>query len=102
MKTNVYGGQMFKTTKLFLDKKAFAWWVGACLIFLNVCPDLAAKNLQLESALKAAYENKYQEKYTDDASVFESYKGKIMQLLGEEKNIKITHKEDLKIAEALI
>ena len=56
----------------------------------------------ISAEIKAAYENKYQTKYTDDASVFESYKGKIMQLLGEEKNIKITHKEDLKIAEALI
>ena len=64
---------------------------------------ISENGLIISSEIKAAYENnKYQKKNTDDASVFESYKGKIVQLIGEERNIKITHEEDLKIAEALI
>ena len=40
--------------------------------------------------------------FTDDASVLESNGGKIITIIGEEKNLKITTEEDLMRAEALI
>ena len=52
----------------------------------------------LSSDIKEAYSQKYSEELTDDASVFEAYRGKINSLIGEEKNRKITTEEDLKIA----
>ena len=49
--------------------------------------------------IKESYAQDYSAVFTDDASVFEANGGGINTLLGEEKNIKITTKEDLKIAE---
>ena len=55
----------------------------------------------LSSEIKNAYSQEYSEKFTDDASVFESNGGNIKTIIGEEKNLKITTKEDLKIASIL-
>ena len=49
--------------------------------------------------IKKAYEQEFSEHFTDDASVFEESGGRIATILGENKNIKITTAEDLKIAE---
>jgi len=51
------------------------------------------------SDIKKAYTQEFSEHFTDDASVFESTGGKITAILGEEKNIKITTEEDLRISE---
>ena len=56
----------------------------------------------LSADIKEAYTQEFSEFFTDDASVFESYGGKINTLLGEEKNLKITTESDLKIAEIFI
>ena len=56
----------------------------------------------LSACIKKAYTQEFSEHFTDDASVFESYGGRITTLIGEEKNLKITTAEDLRIAEALI
>lgn len=53
----------------------------------------------LSSDIKQAYAQEFSEFFTDDASVFESNSGKITTIKGEEKNLKITTEEDLKIAE---
>ena len=53
----------------------------------------------ISTDIKKAYELELVERFTDDASVLENAGGKITTVLGEEKNIKITTKEDLKIAE---
>lgn len=53
----------------------------------------------LSSEIKEAYSQNYSELFTDDASVFETKGGQINTLLGEEKNLKITTDEDLKIAD---
>lgn len=55
----------------------------------------------LSSEIKNAYSQEYSQKFTDDASVFESNEGNIKTIIGEEKNLKITTKEDLKIASIL-
>jgi len=55
----------------------------------------------LSADIKEAYNQNYSSIFTDDASVFESHGGKINTLLGEEKNLKITNEEDLKIVEIL-
>jgi 2-C-methyl-D-erythritol 4-phosphate cytidylyltransferase len=52
--------------------------------------------------IKKAYTQEFSDTFTDDASVFEANGGKINILLGEEKNLKITTKEDLKVASILI
>lgn len=52
--------------------------------------------------LKTAYENCLEENFTDDASVFESYFGRIHMAEGNRENIKITYPSDLKIASALL
>jgi len=52
--------------------------------------------------IKKAYQQKYQLSFTDDASVFINNSGKVNILLGEETNIKITTKEDLKLFPNLI
>ena len=49
--------------------------------------------------IQDAYRQEISEKFTDDASVFESNGGKILTVLGEERNLKITNFEDLEIAE---
>ena len=49
--------------------------------------------------IKKAYSQRYSAFFTDDASVFEKFGGKIITVLGERKNLKITTEEDLKIAE---
>ena len=54
------------------------------------------------STLKDAYKQNFSLFFTDDASVLESNGGKIITILGEERNLKITTEEDLRIAEALI
>tara|TARA_B100000214_G_scaffold120246_1_gene85074 strand:+ start:8740 stop:9393 length:654 start_codon:yes stop_codon:yes gene_type:complete len=48
--------------------------------------------------IKTAYKQEFEKSFTDDASVFENAGGKILCVLGEEKNLKITTKDDLKIA----
>jgi len=55
----------------------------------------------LSSEIKNACSQEYSEKFTDDASVFESNGGNIKTIIGEAKNLKITTKEDLKIASIL-
>jgi 2-C-methyl-D-erythritol 4-phosphate cytidylyltransferase len=52
--------------------------------------------------IKNAYAQEFSENFTDDASVFERNGGKITAILGEDRNLKITTEEDLKIAEVLI
>jgi len=52
--------------------------------------------------IKEAYTQEFSENFTDDASVFEHNGGKIKTIIGEEKNMKITTEEDLKIAEILL
>jgi len=56
----------------------------------------------LSADIKKAYTQDFSDTFTDDASVFEANSGKINTLLGEEKNLKITTKEDLNIASILI
>ena len=48
--------------------------------------------------IKTAYDQEFEKSFTDDASVFENNGGKILCVVGEEKNLKITTKRDLKIA----
>lgn len=54
------------------------------------------------STIKEAYKQNFSLFFTDDASVLESNGGKITTIQGEEKNLKITTEEDLKIAEILL
>jgi len=56
----------------------------------------------LSADIQKAYTQDFSDTFTDDASVFEANGGKINALLGEEKNLKITTQEDLKIASILI
>lgn len=53
------------------------------------------------SIIKKAYEQHYQEKFTDDASVLENTGQKIHLVEGNRSNIKITYPEDLLIASSL-
>ena len=53
----------------------------------------------MSADIKSAYKKEFSEFFTDDASVFENSGGKITTILGENKNLKITTEEDLKIAE---
>lgn len=53
----------------------------------------------MSADIKSAYKKEFSEIFTDDASVFENSGGHITTILGENKNLKITTKEDLKIAE---
>ena len=55
----------------------------------------------LSDDIKNSYTQEYSEKFTDDASVFESNGGNIKTIIGEERNLKITAEEDLKIASIL-
>jgi len=52
--------------------------------------------------LKKAYEQKYNERFTDDATVVENLNEKIYMVEGNAENIKITTRADLAIAEALL
>ena len=52
--------------------------------------------------LKKAYQQNYNKRFTDDASVIETLDIKIHLSKGNPKNIKITQTIDLKIAEALL
>jgi 2-C-methyl-D-erythritol 4-phosphate cytidylyltransferase len=52
----------------------------------------------LSADIKEAYTQEFSDAFTDDASVFEANGGEITTLLGEEKNLKITTREDLTIA----
>ena len=52
--------------------------------------------------LRRAYETEYRPEFTDDASVYEHNGGTIRLIDGEISNIKITHPNDLAIAEMLI
>ena len=56
----------------------------------------------LSTDIKEAYAQEFSDIFTDDASVFEANGGKINTLLGEEKNLKITTREDLTIANEFI
>ncbi|MCF8227203.1 MAG: 2-C-methyl-D-erythritol 4-phosphate cytidylyltransferase [Bacteroidales bacterium] len=65
------------------------------------------KRVQTPQVFKAekiitAYQNCLDNKYTDDASVYESYFGQVQLVKGNQENIKITFPGDLKIAEALL
>ena len=53
------------------------------------------------SVLKKAYEQQYNESFTDDASVVEAYGVNIFLTKGDTENIKITRAADLVVAEAL-
>ena len=52
----------------------------------------------ISSDIKDAYNQDFTKKFTDDAVVFEANGGKISTIPGEERNLKITTIEDLKIA----
>ena len=52
--------------------------------------------------LKAAYCQAYDTSFTDDASVVEKYGKSLSYMLGERLNMKITTKEDLILAEAVL
>jgi 2-C-methyl-D-erythritol 4-phosphate cytidylyltransferase len=54
------------------------------------------------STIINAYNQNFSLFFTDDASVLESNGGKIDTIKGEERNIKLTTQEDLKIAEAFM
>ena len=54
------------------------------------------------SLIKKAYRNNFDERFTDDASVFEHIGGQIHLTEGNRDNIKITDKLDLLLAEMLI
>jgi 2-C-methyl-D-erythritol 4-phosphate cytidylyltransferase len=56
----------------------------------------------LSTDIKEAYTQEFSDTFTDDASVFEANGGKINTLLGEEKNLKVTTREDLTIANEFI
>tara|TARA_B100001287_G_scaffold274211_1_gene279087 strand:- start:2291 stop:2944 length:654 start_codon:yes stop_codon:yes gene_type:complete len=56
----------------------------------------------LSSDIKKAYSQKHSRLFTDDSSVFESIGGKINTIIGEEENLKITTKKDIKIASLFI
>ena len=49
-----------------------------------------------------AYENCLEKNFTDDASVYESYFGKVQLVEGNHENIKVTYPGDIKIAESLL
>ena len=52
--------------------------------------------------LKEAYGQAYDTSFTDDASVVERYGKNLSYTMGERFNIKITTRDDLKIARALL
>lgn len=52
--------------------------------------------------LKAAYDVDYDASFTDDASVFEHAGHRVWLCAGNERNIKITHKIDLALAEKIL
>ncbi len=52
--------------------------------------------------IKRAYEQTFNEKFTDDANILESSGKQIYLIEGDTKNIKITHPEDLVYAESLL
>ena len=56
----------------------------------------------LSADIKEAYTQEFSDTFTDDASVLESNGGKIVTILGEEKNLKLTTEEDFKIAELFL
>ena len=56
----------------------------------------------LSTDIKEAYTQEFSDTFTDDASVFEANGGEIKTILGDEKNLKITSQEDMKVASILI
>lgn len=54
------------------------------------------------SALRKGFDQPYQEKFTDDASVMEHWGMHVQLVEGNRENIKITTAEDLRMAEALL
>ena len=56
----------------------------------------------LSTDIKNAYSQEFSDTFTDDAAVFEKNGGKISTVLGEEKNIKITTEEDLRIINSFL
>ena len=79
-------------------------------IDLNISYAVERKNYRLvqtpqcfdSEIIKNAYQQKYSEHFTDDASVVEAIGVKINLVQGNSENIKITTSVDLKIAHALI
>ena len=53
----------------------------------------------MSSDIKSAYKKFHESYFTDDASIFEKNSGNVLCINGEEKNIKITTKDDLLIAD---
>ena len=70
--------------------------VGVCLLY----PRMAA-NQQL-SLLRRAYEQRFVESFTDDASVVEALGEKVSGVEGNRENIKITTPFDMLVAKTLI
>jgi len=56
----------------------------------------------LTSIIKLAYKQDYQERFTDDASVLETYGERINIIEGNRDNIKITYPSDLIIAQKIL
>lgn len=54
------------------------------------------------SVIKKAYQQQYDLRFTDDATVVEALGGKVKLINGSTENIKITRAQDLHIAEALL
>jgi 2-C-methyl-D-erythritol 4-phosphate cytidylyltransferase len=73
----------------------------------NILDRNTIKRVQTPQAFNAkklitAYENCVDQSHTDDASVFESYFGKVNLVEGNTENIKITYPSDMKIAELIL
>ena len=64
--------------------------------------ELATLRSQIDEKLKAANDQPFNDGFTDDASVVESYGHPITLVEGNRENIKITTPYDLKIAEVLV
>lgn len=56
----------------------------------------------LLSKIKKAYKSEYNEKLTDDATVYEKTFGNVCTFVGDKDNIKVTYNIDIKIIEKLI
>jgi 2-C-methyl-D-erythritol 4-phosphate cytidylyltransferase len=54
------------------------------------------------AVIKAAFQNKDYEKFTDDASLVEANGQRVYLIEGEEKNIKVTTTSDLQLIETFI
>ena len=52
--------------------------------------------------MKAAYDQAFDPSFTDDASVVERYGKSLSYIIGERLNIKITTREDITLADAIL